>query len=360
MISKLRMHMSWKHDDVQLSWTNPAGEHVTVPVTIVNDVPLVPREVGEALMEALAEVEQSQGCLVAALTADEQEELYDCLVAALGGDEEDEEMNNMYARLQALIDAHPPAVSRTSSSSGRAPAQAGDEGTFENNMHVDDLQEVNLQEAIRRSLCDEPQTPQQTQGPEANREEVISSAEPLALADQEVFVKDFREQVMQRAAAGQDIAVNDEVRRCLDLVMSSSSSKKMTAKQHHESHHAQYDKECYSCQAGLGRSRQHFRQPDHCPGELSGDFAGPFACGALHNSRGKSTMRYLAVFTATLDAGKEIPHLETLKMQSEETSAAVQMLLDLVSDDAKAQEDDEFTSHVQHVVDLCERGDYDA
>ena len=65
-------------------------------------------------------------------------------------------------------------------------------------MHVDDLQEVNLQEAIRRSLCDEPQTPQQTQGPEANREEVISSAEPLALADQEVFVKDFREQVMQR------------------------------------------------------------------------------------------------------------------------------------------------------------------
>ncbi len=71
-------------------------------------------------------------------------------------------------------------------------------------------------------------------------------------------------------------------------------------------------------------------------------------------------MRYLAVFTATLDAGKEIPHLETLKMQSEETSAAVQMLLDLVSDDAQAKEDDVFTSHVQHVVDLCERGDYDA
>jgi hypothetical protein len=70
-------------------------------------------------------------------------------------------------------------------------------------------------------------------------------------------------------------------------------------------------------------------------------------------------MRYLAVFTATLDAGKEIPHLETLKMQSDETSAAVQMLLDLVSDDTRAQEDEEFTSHVQHVVDLCERGDYD-
>ena len=101
MIKKLKMKMVWHGDNCELSWHDKTCDEVTVPVTVVGDGPLVPREVGDALMEALAEVEMNEGGHpglssffgagtgeLSSLTSEEQEELYTVLLAALGGDED--------------------------------------------------------------------------------------------------------------------------------------------------------------------------------------------------------------------------------------------------------------------------------
>jgi hypothetical protein len=67
----------------------------------------------------------------------------------------------------------------------------------------------------------------------------FESGDELSAADQAIFLEDFKKEVSLGASEGGDIVVNDEVRMCLDMILAASSVKKMTAKQRHDSHHAQ-------------------------------------------------------------------------------------------------------------------------